>query len=116
MGYDFMGHGGVSLDGVSWVGCFQLAIAFGWCPAGTLAPTLEGPWEGEWEGGYFSNSWQEVTKDDARALGLALQKALVVLRSGEELTKEQGEAFGQTTISAISEFSDYALSGGFLIG
>jgi hypothetical protein len=120
MGVDFMGHGGASLNWSAWRSCCAIAKAFGWRPAGTLAPTFYGPYEVpedfEWKGDYFSNAWQKVTDDDARAFGLALQNALTALRSGQELTKEQREALGNTPVSVVSELSDYALTGGFLIG
>jgi hypothetical protein len=37
MGVDFIGHGGFSLSWHAWRACFDLAVAFGWEPTGTVA-------------------------------------------------------------------------------
>lgn len=70
----------------SWSPIFQMGMAAGWQPAGTLAPapfvdedtgeTL-GVWDDdEWDGTYFSNDRQRVTDADARAWADALERAL----------------------------------------
>jgi hypothetical protein len=38
MGVDLIGHGGASFTWDAWRSCLEIAIAFGWEPAGTIAP------------------------------------------------------------------------------
>jgi len=68
MGVDLIGHGGASFNWDCWRKCLDIAIAFGWQPAGTIAPP---DYDGDWNGGYCSNDFQEVSDSDARALGVA---------------------------------------------
>lgn len=121
MGVDFMGHGGASLNWSAWRACFILARAFGWKPAGTLAPTFYAGCDvtqdyRDCKGGYFSNDGQQVTDEDAKALGLALQRGISADRMGEELTNEQTEALRDVHgVALISQVADFAARGGFSI-
>ena len=85
-----------------WAGCLTLAEAFGWRPAGTLAPCVryETPtgWEYygdpdmEWSGGYCTNDYQQVTDDDARAFAAGLKRAIDAVMMESPLTVEQTKA------------------------
>lgn len=101
MQYEFVRPQGETFhcDSDFWCACFDLAVAFGWQPAGTLAPDT---WQGEWNGCYFTSDTQGVSKDDAKALGAALHRAsssvtparnqLRVNGSVQSLTNEQARA------------------------
>jgi hypothetical protein len=122
MGMDLIGHGGAGFSWHIWRGCLGVAFAFGWEPAGTRAPDPQ-EWENgpvasveNWDGTYFSNAYQEVTDDDARALGLALHRALAALAAGQTLTDEQAGALRPITSNELRRLADYALVGGFAIG
>jgi hypothetical protein len=114
MSYDLVGHGGARIDEDSWIKAFDIAVAFGWEPAGTLAPS-DCDYGDQWNGTYFGPGGQEVTHDDARAFGLALHRAITALRTGESLTGEQAKVCHRVNLVAISELADYAISGGFLM-
>ena len=63
MGVDLIGgHGDASFNWSAWGYCLNIAVAFGWQPAGTVAPP---DYDGEWCGSYSYNDFQEVT--DARS-------------------------------------------------
>ena len=113
MGVDLVGHGGASFNWSAWRSSLQVAEAFGWHAAGTIMPHNE--IDRIWEGGYFSNDCQEVTDDDAHALGLAIHRAVTALRTGQKLTEEQANACTGVNITALCEVGDYALQGGFAI-
>jgi hypothetical protein len=92
MGVDLYGkHGGyVYMNWTNWEYCLETAYSYGWKPRGTVAadpaflqdvygPVREGfqePDYSEWDGSYFSNNWQIVTDDDARAIAEALRHAI----------------------------------------
>src|ERR1035437_4428929 len=106
MGIDLVGHGGASLNAVAWGYCLDIAVAFGWQPAGTVAPPDN---HGEWCGTYCTNDLQEVTDDDARALGAALRQAVTALRTEQNLTEEQAKAWdgGGHTRIIEADLADY---------
>jgi hypothetical protein len=111
MGYDLMGHGGASFQWDDWHQLLRIAVNFGWQPAGTVAPS---DYDGQWGGWYCTNDMQEVTKNDARALGVALYRAIVVsLKMREALTVEQAKAVDGMDVRTICELAFYAVSGGF---
>ena len=116
MGVDFVGHGDFSLPWHQWRGCFALARAFGWEPAGTVA-AHDHPNADSWKGDYFSNDLQEVTDADAQAMAAALERALATLTDRHDLTDEQAEAWACQDISArmVCRLADYAEAGGFAI-
>jgi hypothetical protein len=116
MGYDFIGHGGFGLHILDWRPCFNLALAFGWQPLGTVAPC---DWTGPkpWSGTYFTNELQEVCDDDAHALAAALRRALAARIERQHLTNEQKEAWANKdiTVRIVRDLADYAEDGHFAI-
>ena len=85
----------------------NVAVAFGWRPAGTLYGIADlsifddrpndrveeiARREREWAGSYVTNDWQRVTDVDALALAAALYKAIAAIERGLELTPDQNEA------------------------
>ena len=99
MGFDLIGrHGDMSFSFDFWCRCFDIAVAFGWRPAGTVAPA---DCRGEWRGTYLSSDLQEVADDDARAFGAALHRAATALRSAQNLTEEQVNACNGANVDAI---------------
>jgi len=113
MGYDLQGRGGASFNTAAWSMCLNVATAFGWEPAGTVDPD---DCNREWGGAYFSNDYQQVTDDDARALAAALRRALGALETKEKLTQEQAKACDDIHLSVIRKLADYAEGGRFAIG
>jgi hypothetical protein len=68
MGVDLSGRGGsFSCNWSYWRSCLDIAVAFGWDPAGTIAGA-DLPEGGEWDGGYFTNGFQLVTDEDAKSI------------------------------------------------
>jgi hypothetical protein len=114
MGVDFIGHGGFSLPWPAWRACFELALAFGWQPAGTVAPSGY-PETARWTGTYFTNDLQEVCDDDALALAAALRRAHTALRTKTLLAKEQTQAWEGMSINMVCRLADYAEQGNFAI-
>ncbi len=114
MGYDLIGHGGATYNVDTWPRLLDIARAFGWEPQGTVAPTYE---KGECCGTYITNDGQLVTDEDAKALGLALYRALDAVTSGKELIKEQSQAFRELndSLAVVRDLADYAIMGGFAI-
>ena len=65
-------------DGFNNNGCCTLLNAaerHGWEPVGTV-PGDDWRDAEEWSGGYFTNDGQRVTKEDALALAIAIEKAV----------------------------------------
>jgi hypothetical protein len=114
MGVDFISdHGDTSFNWPAWRGCFELALAFGWKPAGTVAPCdYDGP--GRWDGTYFRNDLQAVTDEDASALAVALRRALAAQRAGT-LTAEQAKAWACEDVDVVGRLAEYAEKGHFAI-
>ena len=102
MGVDLMClGGGVSFNWTAWQTLYDLGLAFGWRPAGTLPAAIsdEGrfsyPADDNQEtprGGYFSNDSQWVTETDAAAWCAALERALAALEGKAPMTLEEAEA------------------------
>ena len=78
---------GMSLQGVagdfwwdtfSWVKLLRVAGRYGWRPAGTTLShsDLADMPGGRWDGNYTTNDGQIVTAEDARALAVALERAV----------------------------------------
>lgn len=85
MGYDLTNHAGQQFrfNMTGWSKLFDLAVEFGWHPAGTKAENWIDAQTGEvvrdysdWDGSYFYNEYQYVTSEDASALAAALERAL----------------------------------------
>src|SRR5262249_46205356 len=112
MGVDLIGRGGASFNSDSWRKCLGIAIAFGWQPAGTIAPPDH---DAGWDRGYFSNALQEVADAESRALGVAIHRAVASVRTGQGLTEAQGKALDGMHIGVVCELADYAVSGRFAI-
>ncbi|MEA2906291.1 MAG: hypothetical protein QOI12_3678 [Alphaproteobacteria bacterium] len=115
MGVDLIsGHGDFSLHWGAWRSCFELAITFGWQPAGTVAPcNYLGP--GHWNRSYFTNDRQVVSDDDARALAMALRRACTALRTNQSVTREQAEALADLDMEMVCNLAGYAKKGHFAI-
>lgn len=90
MGVDLIGAGRsvFSANWSYWRHCLRIASAFGWVPAGTIAPE---EWSGEesWCGTYFSNDLQKVLDHDAKSLAQALDHARDALANYDPLTADQ---------------------------
>jgi hypothetical protein len=76
LGFELRGEGGSVLDfGVDgWEFYIRLARAYGWEPLGSLPPP--GVAAQDWEGSYDSNDGQVVSREDANAFAVALERAL----------------------------------------
>jgi hypothetical protein len=121
---ELIGNGTVGLSFEEWGNCYRLARAFGWLPAGTVAPAANTRWaqtEGltaEWDGNYFSNDQQQVADDDSKALSAALQTAVMAWDRVEELTMQEFDALRRVPRafdSYVTRVADYAAKGGFLL-
>ena len=63
----------------SWTKILSLAMFYGWQPMGTRVPSiteLHGLNFEDWDGSYLTNDGQIVVTEDARRLGLALERSL----------------------------------------
>ncbi len=115
MGIDLIGHGGACFRSYGWHACLDLALAFGWQPAGTVAwHEYTGP-PSKWDGGYLTDDFQIVTDYDAKALAAALRRALSALRAKTRLTKQQTQAWESMNINMVRTLADYAGKGHFAI-
>jgi hypothetical protein len=113
MGIDLVGnHGDARFAFGTWDGCLELAVAFGWQPAGTSAPPDH---KGPWSGTYCGNDYQEVSDQDARAMAAALHLALAALPK-QKFTAKQRKAWASAEIFSVFHLANYANDGGFLIG
>jgi hypothetical protein len=109
MGYDFYGHGYECLNESGWSSCFDLAIKYGWQPAGTAPPDDCDVWNG----GYFSNDFQKVEDSDARALGEALLRGIAMEEARE---RDNPSRWPNDWLRRLRGFAEFAIKGGFLIG
>jgi len=84
-----------------WRRALERARAFGWRPVAPLPPPV--PLDGTpsmWDGGYESPAGQQVSRPDALALGLALERSLA----------ERPEP-----ASALQDLARFCEAGGFLV-
>ncbi len=107
VGFDFF------LSADAWHAYLNAARSFGWKPEGTHAPS---DYEGDWDGSYASPDGQWVKSGDARRLGLALERLVNAVQSGEKMTEEQREAVKELEkfdkeLSGAQELADYTLDG-----
>jgi hypothetical protein len=74
MSVDVRGQNGeeVCFSNLGWAALLNFAIAYGWHPAGTIAP----PSSKDWDGSYDPAQGQTVSASDAGALAHAISKAL----------------------------------------
>jgi hypothetical protein len=103
MGMDLVrGRDVCFVSSIFWTECLELAVAFGWKPAGTLYAIADLPDEpadvranelarrkANWGGWYTSNDWQRVTEIDALAFAAALYRAVSAIDRGLDLTPDQ---------------------------
>ncbi len=141
MGYDFTGkNGGFSLNVSGWPWVYNLAVAYGWRPAGTVGNAhyyaeLSGAdmndpktqaecdkQDREWDGRYSSNDFQQVTAEDADNLAEALENALRHLPRKESTIPENVEVSPIEEFSGLEErrwlreFIEFCRAGSFTIG
>jgi hypothetical protein len=116
-----------------WVKCLTLAEVFGWVPAGTEAPSGCQPCSAdEWDGNYWTNDYQGVTDDDARAFAAALKRGIEAVMMEPPLTIEQAQAvkvlektetdlvspgieIKTTSVARVAQIAALASKGGFMI-
>ena len=114
MGVDLIGQEDKRLSFAMWGGFLDLAVAFGWEPAGTIAPyNHDGPWSGTYDG----NDGQGVSDKDSRAISEALYRALTALKPKQMLKAGQRRAWSNKYVSVVSvcHFAEYTAKGGFAI-
>jgi len=151
MGYDIFSKDenfGQSLNIAGWQSLMGLACVFGWEPQGTVLTSwkdnktgemfplvccdakkcIDGQWvkDDSWPGSYSSNSYQEITANDAKNFAAALEKALEHMsgnRNSEmEVTEELDELSWdddpwitrEDLINAWSEFDAQETIKGFI--
>lgn len=115
MGMDLMGFGTTEhLSQSFWLAVLEMASSFGWEPAGTRP---QDAFDDEWDAmNYWSNDYQEVSDADAKALGEALNRALMAMRTKQTLTEKQVQALWDMSEESIRQLADFCARGGFLIG
>ena len=112
MGVDLFGKGqSLGLNWHGWRESFEVALEFGWRPAGTEVPE---DFEGLWEGSYFSNDGQRVTEADACALAAALLRARDAMEH-QDVSDAQADVLHNDSPNAIIALADLARRGAFLI-
>jgi hypothetical protein len=81
MSFDIIGQNGTYfyVNNTGWAALLQLAVQYGWEPAGTQAPGFMARGHAiaskDWDGSYTFNDGQTVTDTDAKALAAALRRA-----------------------------------------
>jgi hypothetical protein len=112
MGVDLLnvhGHGSEGFNHAGWRAVLELAIEYGWQPEGTAPPDDN---SGTWSGDYFSNSFQQVTDSDARALGEALLRGIATEEARE---RDKPTKWPDNSLRRLRGFAEFALRGGFTI-
>lgn len=118
MGIDIIGRGH-SYNWSAWEKLFETGLAYGWKPLGTLSPV---DFDGDWSGTYFSNDFQVVAAEDAKAWADALSKASAVERDNlEQIEKkpEQQSPLGngrQEWLDFMDRFAKIASAGELTLG
>jgi hypothetical protein len=109
-----LGRENASFNNTAWHYCLDVAIAFGWKPAGTIAPR---DFTGDWCGRYYGNDFQIVTNKDARALAAAVHRAVYALSTKQALTKDQAKVcdVDGESVYILRKLADYAAGGTFTI-
>lgn len=108
---------GPSLNWPAWRYCLDMAVEYGWTPAGTelREHTVTGEQPSEavlsaWSGTYCSNDFQRVTDADAKALAKALYAAIAAVEAGTA-----PETDGRHDPQVLQLLADHAVEGGFHI-
>ena len=89
--------GEFDLDARTWQLLLSVASVFGWHPAGTLPP--EDNVTAAWDGRYTPTEGQEMTRHDALALAVALERALDDLP--DAIVNRESET--RSSLSALEE-------------
>jgi hypothetical protein len=94
MSYEILGSTGKywTCHQCDWGDYLDVAVAFGWEPAGAFFKCDEGGHGEHPSGSYFGNSFQIVTDGDARAMAAALNRAVATINAGAPMTDEQAAA------------------------
>lgn len=129
MSVDMLTASGETKDvtNTAWAGILRFAQAYGWKPAGTIAPETW-PESQSWEGSYDPAIGQALTAEDAAALGGAVKQGLADLdrSAGTEEFAGRFESAGFDDLPSpndleriwhiLERFADYAIrSNGFRI-
>ena len=86
-----------SISTIGWAFYLNLAMAYGWEPAGTQAPAEWSEEEDQWTGAYDWNAGQRVSAEDGRGFAAALLDYLDDDRRRDRashLARELGSAIG----------------------
>ena len=106
MGYDLRSESGTDLqfNAAGWGLLLSLARVYGWMPHGCLPP--EGVDAAAWEGDYDTNDGGRVSRDDANAMAVALERALADPERAErerDISRALNEAVRQMEIETFGE-------------
>ncbi|HET7842483.1 MAG TPA: hypothetical protein VFM21_12795 [Terriglobia bacterium] len=106
MGYDLMNESGADLrlSNAGWALLLNLAEAYGWTPQGSLPP--EDLAASEWTGDYDTNDGERVSREDAKAMADALERALADPErtvKEREIGRELNRALRKMEIAAFGE-------------
>lgn len=109
---NFEGRGGFRLSETSWAEIFNLAVANGWEPLGTLAPRdyagIPINPSDDQSGAYLNDDSRVVTDEESRALSAALLRAVPALR-------KEREDPDFPWVEVVEKFAKYASGGSFRI-
>ena len=106
MGYDLTSESGADLrfSPSGWALLLNVAEAYGWTPQGSLPP--EGVDAAEWVGDYDTNDGARVSREDAKAMADALERALADPERANverEISRAMNQALRQMEIEALDE-------------
>jgi len=101
MSYEILGSTGKywTCHQCDWGDYLDVAVAFGWEPAGAFFKCDEGGHGEHPSGSYFGNSFQIVTDGDARAMAAALNRAVAAINAGSPMTDNQALVLKEFEIS-----------------
>ena len=112
MGYDILSKSGKSFwcQQSAWPDYLEVAIAFGWAPAGAFFKNDEAGFGPHPSASYLGNDWQQVTDDDARAFGAALNLAITTVKAGSPLIDDQAGKLREFEVDDCDPFADFDLT------